>query len=115
MSLLSISKKNNLSSEELIILNSELEKRKPSKIICFILWFMSPLGIFAFHRIYTHDYKNAILMIISLGGFFIWGFTDIFRIDSICKKRTEQIELEVINDIQIMKKAKEENIEIQKL
>lgn len=115
MSLSSISQKSNLTPEQLIILDSELEKNKPSKLVTYILWLFSGCGIFAFHRIYNHDYKNAILMIISMGGFMIWGLTDIFRIDSICQKRIEYLEKAIIQDIEMMANAKQKNIIIQKI
>lgn len=115
MSLVTLQAKFSLTPEQLLILDSEINKRKPIKAIAFMFWFFSGLGILGLHRFYLHNYKAGIFMLITLGGFFIFAFTDIFRIDRICKERTEQIELEILDEINMMNNAKKHNINIQKL
>lgn len=102
MSLKSMQLKYQLSSKQLLMLESEVEKRKPSTLLTYFLWLGSSFGIFALHRFYLHDYKKAILMFVTLGGCFIWGITDIFRIDNIISKRIEQLEEEIIDEIRVM-------------
>lgn len=112
MSIRTLQQKFSLSQKQLLLLESEIEKRKPSKVISYILWFIGGFGIFGFHRFYNHDYKYGCLMLCTFGGLFFWGFTDIFRIDKICQKRTEILENEIIDEIKIIEELKRQNINV---
>lgn len=86
--------KNNLTEKQLLILESELNKKKTSKFFTIILWLF--LGVFGIHRFYNKDYYKGTLMLLTLGGLLIWWFIDLFNIDKIVNKRTSSLEKELI-------------------
>lgn len=88
--------KENLSQKELLILNSEMDKRKKSKGAAVALWFFT--GGIGGHRYYMGDIGYAVGMTFTLGGLGFWALLDIFfflpRIDQI----NEQTERDIINN-----------------
>lgn len=60
---------------------------KKSKTIAYILWFF--FGIFGAHRFYLGNIVMGCLMVLTLGGFGIWWFIDLFLIG----RRVEKLNL----------------------
>ena len=91
---MNIQAKNEMSSKELMILQSELEKRKKSKGIAFLLWFFT--GGVGGHRYYIGDIGYAVAMTFTLGGLGIWTLIDAFLISPRIDQKTEELEREII-------------------
>lgn len=97
--------KRNLSHQDLMILESEMDKHKKSKPVAFILWLFT--GGLGGHRYYLGDIGYAIAMTLTLGGFGFWALIDVFFISGRIDKKTEIKERELIvklgvggNDVQ---------------
>ena len=93
----SILAKNALTSHELQILESEMNKKKKSLAVSWILWFF--FGGVGGHRYYVGKYGTAIAMTLTLGVFGIWTLIDIFFVNKITREKNEEIERFIINDI----------------
>ncbi|AQS58426.1 TM2 domain-containing protein [Desulforamulus ferrireducens] len=96
--------KQDLTTEELNILNIELEKRKKSATTMYLLWFFT--GCIGGHRYYLGDIGYAIGMTLTLGGLGFWALIDVFLIGSRLRKKTEMLEAEIIQNLKAMKQAK---------
>ena len=94
--------KQELDGRQLAILNSEMENRKKSKGIMYALWWFT--GVFGGHRFYLGNIGRAIAMLLTLGGFGLWTLIDVFFIGKRYEKITNQLELEIINQIKSMNK-----------
>lgn len=86
--------KQNLSQRELLILNSEMDKKKKSKGIATLLWFFT--GGLGGHRYYLGDIGYAVAMTFTLGGCGIWTLIDIFFFLSRTDQINDQTEREII-------------------
>lgn len=100
----------NLTTEELLYVNSEVEKRKPNLLVAYLLWFF--LGGFGGHRFYFKKTGSAIamlaltavsfvltLILIGFAGLFIagiWALVDAFLIPGWQQREVEAIERETI-------------------
>lgn len=100
----------NLTTEELLYVNSEVEKRKPNLLVAYLLWFF--LGGFGGHRFYFKKTGSAVAMIllivasfvltfifIGIFGFLvsgIWVLVDAFLIPGWQQREIEAIERETI-------------------
>lgn len=109
-----ISSNTNLSTEDLLFVNSEVEKRKPNTLVAYLLWFF--LGGFGAHRFYFKKNGSAIAMILLLvssvfltffligifgliiGG--IWVLVDAFLIPKWSQEEINKIERETIEQLQ---------------
>ena len=80
--------KRELSSQELGILASEMDKAKKSKGVAYALWWFT--GVLGGHRYYLCDIGYAIGMTLTLGGLGFWAVVDAFLISG----RIDQIENE---------------------
>lgn len=90
--------KNTLTSQELQILSTEMDKKKKSTAATWLLWIF--LGGLGGHRYYLGRYGTAVLMTITLGCFGIWTIIDLFLISGMLKRTNEKIEGTIIKDIQ---------------
>lgn len=91
-------RKSELTSQELAILQIELEKRGKNKIITYVLWWF--LGIFGGHRFYLGNTGYAVAML--LVGWLtcgIWMLVDVFFIGKELDRINSEIELQIINEI----------------
>ncbi|WP_283750238.1 TM2 domain-containing protein [Bacillus cereus] len=92
--------KNDLSSEQLALVNSEFEKNKKSKGLAYLIWFF--LGGLGGHRYYARDFGMAIAMTLTLGGLGIWALIDVFFIGSRIGKKNEELERDIILKVKTM-------------
>lgn len=97
-----LSLKKNLSYEQLAIVQSELEKRKKSSVVMYLLWLFT--GGIGGHRYYLGDIGIGIAMTLTLGGLGFWALLDVFFIGRRLAKKTEILETEIIQ------KVKEHNV-----
>ncbi|MFD6511204.1 TM2 domain-containing protein [Bacillus sp. NPDC060175] len=92
--------KNDLSSEQLALVNSEFEKNKKSKGLAYLIWFF--LGGLGGHRYYARDFGMAIAMTLTLGGLGIWALIDVFFIGRRIGKKNEELERDIILKVKTM-------------
>ena len=90
--------KNTLTSQELQILSTEMDKKKKSTAATWLMWLF--LGGLGGHRYYLGKYGTAILMTVTLGCLGIWTIIDLFLINGMLKRTNEKIEATIIKDIQ---------------
>lgn len=86
--------KQNLSPQELLILQSELDKKGKSKTPAWLLWLFT--GGIGGHRYYMGDIGYAVAMTLTLGGLGIWSLIDAFLINSVIDKKNEEVERDVM-------------------
>lgn len=86
--------KRKLSHQDLMILESEMDKHRKSKPVAFILWLFT--GGIGGHRYYLGDIGYAIAMTLTLGGFGIWALLDVFFISGRVDQKAEIKEREII-------------------
>lgn len=86
--------KKDLTSEQLQMVESEVERKKKSKAIMYILWFFT--GGVGGHRYYLGDIGYAIGMTVTLGGLGIWSIIDVFLIGKRLEVKTAEVEREAI-------------------
>lgn len=105
MSTANILLKQQLTPQQMVLLQSEFDNKKKSKGIAYALWFF--LGILGAHRFYSRDIKRALFMFFTLGGLVIWAFIDVFFIGSRIEELNDEIEAELIQNIQILTKQEQ--------
>lgn len=98
-------KKSELTSEQLSIVQSELEKKKKSNVIMYVLWWCT--GVVGGHRFYLGDTGYALGMLFTLGGFGVWAIIDVFLIGKRLELKTNQLESDIINDVLVSSKKPE--------
>ncbi len=86
--------KRSLSHQDLMILESEMDKHKKSKPVAFVLWLFT--GGLGGHRYYLGDIGYAIAMTLTLGGLGFWALIDVFFISGRVDKKAEIKERELI-------------------
>lgn len=86
--------KQNLNSQELLILQSELDKKGKSKTPAWLLWLFT--GGIGGHRYYMGDIGYAVAMTLTLGGLGFWSLIDAFLINGAINKKNEEIERDVM-------------------
>jgi TM2 domain-containing membrane protein YozV len=87
-----------MTEKQLIIAETEFIKRKKSRNIGYVLWFMS--GIIGGHRYYAGDLVRGIFMTLTLGGLGIWAFIDLFFIGKRIDEKNEEIEKQVLVELE---------------
>lgn len=108
-----LSMKQELTQQELQILQSEYENKKKSTLISYLLWYF--LGLFGMHQFYLGNPLQGILYLVLLTigsltafiliGFFIliplgiWWLIDAFLIPSYIQKLNEKVEKEILQNI----------------
>lgn len=86
--------KQNLSSQELLILQSGLDKKGKSKTPAWLLWLFT--GGIGGHRYYMGDIGYAVAMTLTLGGLGVWSLIDAFLINGAIDKKNEEVERDVM-------------------
>ncbi|MFS3914948.1 TM2 domain-containing protein [Bacillus australimaris] len=68
--------KSGLTDHQRIVVSTELQAKKKSKLVVFLLWWF--LGAFAIHRFYLDEKKGYAVVMLLLGWLtlFIWPFID---------------------------------------
>ena len=97
MSSANILLKQDLTAQEMVLLQTEFDKRKKSKTIAYLLWFFT--GGIGGHRFYSGDIKRAIFMLLTLGGLGIWTLIDVFFIGSRIEEKNDSLEVDIIQQI----------------
>lgn len=95
-----------LTTEEMLFVNSEVEKRKRSLLVAYLLWFF--LGALGAHRFYFKKIGSGIamvlLVVLTLGfgaivtG--IWALVDAFLMPGWQQQEVEKIERETIAQLE---------------
>ena len=95
--------KRDLTSQELSILQLELEKRGKSKVLTYFLWWF--FGLFGGHRFYLGNNVYAIAMLligwVTCG---VWWLVDVFFISKKLAQFNAKIEDEIINNILVQRR-----------
>ncbi|TCI61851.1 TM2 domain-containing protein [Exiguobacterium sp. SH3S1] len=102
-----------LTTEEMLLVNSEVEKKKRNLVVAYLLWFF--LGGFGAHRFYFKKTGSAIAMLalmvgsivltivlIGFVGLFaagIWALVDAFLMPGWQQREVETIERETIESL----------------
>lgn len=100
--------KSKLAPEELVLLQSEFNKKKKSKTTAYLLWFFT--GGFGGHRFYAGDTIRAICMLLTLGGIGIWALIDGFFIGKRIEEKNDIIESELLQDVLTISKQKNKDL-----
>jgi TM2 domain-containing membrane protein YozV len=100
----SILHKQDLSSRELQLLQTELMTRqKSSGTAWLLLIFAGGLGA---HRFYLGRTGSAIAMLLTAGGLGFWTIIDLFLMSGMITETNEQIETEIISEIRLVEGAR---------
>ncbi|MBN7274903.1 NINE protein [Ligilactobacillus pobuzihii] len=97
-----------LTNEEHLLVNSEVEKRKKSPVVAYLLWFFT--GFMGGHRYFFHKTGSAVAMtlifwllvwLFGLGAIItgIWQLVDVFLINGWLKEDQNKVENEAIQEI----------------
>ncbi|HDH4869698.1 TPA: TM2 domain-containing protein [Staphylococcus aureus] len=89
--------KQNLTQQELLLLHTEMDKRKKSKGAAFALWLFT--GGLGGHRYYMGDFGYAIAMTLTLGGCGFWALIDGFLISGRINQINDEKERELIANL----------------
>ena len=95
--------KQDLTGQELQLLSTEMDKKKKSITVSWLMWFF--LGGFGGHRYYLGKIGTGILMTLTLGGLGIWALIDAFLINKMVRKLNDEIEGKIIQEIKVLKNA----------
>jgi TM2 domain-containing membrane protein YozV len=106
----SILSKHDLTTQELQILSSEMEKRKKSSGTAWLLWFF--LGGIGGHRYYLGKTGTAILMTLTLGFLGIWTLIDLFLLSGMIRNTNAEIERQIIEEIRVFRNAQKNDAAI---
>lgn len=96
--------KQDLTSQELQLLASEMDRRKKSTATTWILWFF--LGNIGAHRYYLGKVGTGVAMTLTLGCFGIWTLIDIFLNNGMINKKNTEIESGIISELKLMNNAR---------
>lgn len=67
---------------------SAYKRARKSRVAAYILWAF--LGWFGIHRFYLRRRGTAVLQLLTLGGFLIWWFIDLFLIGQIAHEENRK-------------------------
>lgn len=95
--------KKDFTTQELQMLQLEMNKRQRSSGTTWLLWFF--LGVFGAHRFYLGRTGSAVAMLLTFGGLGIWAFIDLFLVSGMVRNANEEIETKIVEELMIMKKA----------
>ena len=105
---MSLIQKQSLTTEELQMLTSEMMKKQKSAGTTWILWFFTA-GLGG-HRFYLGKTGTAVAMLLTLGGLGIWAFIDLFLLNGMIRDTNEKIENDILSEIRVLKKAKQNSL-----
>lgn len=100
--------KKDLTAEELTLVNMELEKRKKSPVVMWLLWLFT--GGIGGHRYYLGDIGRAVAMTLTLGGLGIWTLIDAFFISRRLEQKNAELEIEIIDAVKRMRPGAQGNV-----
>lgn len=106
---MSIIHKQDLTTEELQLLSSEMNKKQKSTGTTWLLWFFT--GGFGGHRFYLGKTGTAVAMMLTLGGLGFWTFIDLFLLNGMIRDTNERVENEILSEIRLLKNAKNNSVE----
>lgn len=86
--------KKDLTTEQLAMVQGEMNNKQKSKGIAYALWFF--LGGLGGHRYYSNNIGMGIAMTFTLGGLGIWALIDVFFIGKRIENLNEEIERNII-------------------
>lgn len=90
--------KNGLSTNQLLMVQSEFDKKKKNKTHAYLFWFF--LGGFGGHRFYTGDTGYAIAMLLlNWATFGIWAIIDAFLLSGRVDRLNEDIEAKIVSEV----------------
>ncbi len=89
--------KSKFSPKQMVLLQSEFDKRKRSKTTAYLLWFFT--GGLGGHRFYVGDAWKGVLLLITLGGFLIGTLIDGFFIGKRVEEKNQILEAEILQQI----------------
>lgn len=92
--------KQGLTNEQLMMVNSEVERRGKSKTTAYWIWFF--FGGMGGHRFYMGDTGYALGMFFTLGGLGLWTLIDVFLIGKRMEEKTLKLEREIITEAQLL-------------
>lgn len=98
-----LKEKQGLSSEQLLMVQSEVTRRGKSKGIMYLLWLF--LGVTGAHRFYLGDIGRGFLMLVTLGGLGVWAFIDVFFIGRRLAIKTMHMERKLVTEAQLMESS----------
>lgn len=98
-----LSGKQELSPQELQILQSEMQKRQKSPVVMWLLWLF--LGSVGAHRYYLGNTVQGVFMTITLSVAGLWALIDAFFITKRLRLVNEEIEREIMKDIITFRKS----------
>ena len=90
--------KTGLTSEQLMMVQSEVDNKGKNKVVAYLLWFFT--STIAGHRFYLGDTGYAILML-CFGVFtlFIWNLVDVFFIERRLQAHHDKVERQAIDKV----------------
>lgn len=95
--------KKDLTTEQLLVVSSELENKRKNKTPAWLLWVFT--GGVGGHRYYMGDIGYAVAMTLcnwmTLG---LWGLIDAFFINKRLKIKNQEIESKIIEDVKLYSK-----------
>ncbi|MCP1144490.1 TM2 domain-containing protein [Lysinibacillus endophyticus] len=94
--------KQDLSTQELAIVNSEMNNKQKSKGIAYLIWFF--FGGIGGHRYYAGDIGMGIAMTLTLGGLGFWALIDVFFIGKRIERKNEELEQNIIMNVKSFNK-----------
>jgi len=100
----SLLQKQNLTSEQLQLLASEMSKRQKSSGVAWLLWIFT--GGVGGHRFYLGRIGTGVAMLLTLGGLGIWSLIDLFLLSGMIRDTNEKIENEVLSEIRTISQAR---------
>jgi TM2 domain-containing membrane protein YozV len=100
----SLLQKQYLTSEQLQLLSSEMDKKKKSGGVAWLLWVFT--GGIGGHRFYLGKIGTGVAMLFTLGGLGIWTLVDLFLVSGMIREANDRIENEIISEIQLIQQAK---------
>lgn len=89
--------KRNMSSVQLSMVESEVQRKKKSKVILYVLWWF--LGYLGVHRFYLGDVGYGMLMLFTGGGLGLLWFIDLFIIGKRLEYKTVLLEREIVSRV----------------
>lgn len=91
--------KKDLSSQDLLVLQTEMDRKRKKKGVAFVLWWF--FGIIGGHRYYLGDIGYALGMTFTLGGIGFWTLIDAFLISGRVDEKNDELERDVIANLSI--------------
>lgn len=94
--------KQDLNRDDLMMVQSEFDKRKKSSGTAWLLWLF--LGGIGGHRFYLGHTGKGLLYLFTLGGLGVMTLIDLFRLSGKIQAENEKIELEIISQVKLYSK-----------